>query len=121
MTKQAKFPQREILMMKQQMKEEQKPALHRKHQTIYLHLLGKKQKEIAEIVGVEYHAIGNYIRQYDQGGMEALQPKKIPAPPRMSEEQKKKLFHVLTTQTPNEVGFPQTANWTADLAIEWVK
>ena len=39
----------------------------------------------------------------------------------LTEEQDGKLYEVITTKTPDEVGFGLRKNWTADMARKWVK
>lgn len=39
----------------------------------------------------------------------------------MTPEQEAQLIRVITEQTPHDVGFSHTSNWTAKLAITWVE
>lgn len=39
----------------------------------------------------------------------------------MTEEQEKKLVEIVTTKTPDEVGFPPRKNWNAWIIMQWVK
>jgi len=37
------------------------------------------------------------------------------------DEQEQKLFEVITTYTPDQVGIPNRKNWDSNIACQWVK
>jgi len=45
---------------------------HNREQAIRLHLEGMNRRDIARIVAVHYVTVGDWIRRYEKGGMEAL-------------------------------------------------
>ncbi len=42
------------------------------------------------------------------------------APRLLTQEQEQQLFEVITTKTPDEVGFPNRKNWDSNIARQWV-
>ncbi|GAU78336.1 hypothetical protein F3D3_2969 [Fusibacter sp. 3D3] len=38
----------------------------------------------------------------------------------LNDDQEKKLFEVVTTKTPNEVGFENRKNWDCNLIAHWI-
>jgi putative transposase len=39
----------------------------------------------------------------------------------LTDEQEQKLFEVITTYTPDQVGIPNRKNWDSNIACQWVK
>ena len=67
------------------------PLVQRKMQALYFKSLGMPHKEIARCVGLGAHTIGNYIKSYADGGIEALKEIKIHRPVSALEEHAKTL------------------------------
>lgn len=116
------FSSQEILEMAHLMKTEKKTALERKYHAVYLHMIGKTNVEIAEALALCKQTVGTYLHDYYDHGIDGLVPvKQSGRPPKMSIEQKEELYQVMTEKTPHDVGFEHAYNWTAALAIQWVK
>jgi len=104
------------------MKKNKDKRLHIKYLVIINHLHGLQNVEIAMNIGLCAHTVGTYIRKYKEGGLDNLAPIPKPGAPRMlSEEQENQLVQVITTHTPDEVGFPFRKNWNSLLIKDWVK
>lgn len=116
------FTEQEIQGMKQRMKNEKDSVLHRKYQAIYLHMTGKTNIEIAEIISRCKQTVGTYLHTYFDKGLDALVPVKQTGRPKwLTKEQLATLKQVITAQTPHEAGFDHAYNWTAKLVILWVE
>jgi transposase len=112
----------QIEEIKEAMKQNKDKRMHIKFLVIINHLYGLQNVEIALNMGLCAHTIGTYIRKYKEGGLDNLHPApKSGAPHMLSEEQQKQLVQIVTTQTPDEVGFSFRKNWNAILIKEWVK
>ena len=73
-------------------------------------------------LGLCAHTVGAYIHKYNEDGLENLVPVPQTGAPRMlTKEQEQLLVEVVTTKTPDEVGFPFRKNWNAIIIKEWVK
>ncbi len=93
-----------------------------RYRCVYLYYDGRKTSDIANVFGIDQHTVNEYITSYKSKGIEGLEPKPIPgAPERLTEEQKAQLKDVLVNNTPADVGFDSCMNWTASLAVQWVK
>ncbi|WP_346930159.1 hypothetical protein [Clostridium sp.] len=73
---------------------------------------GLTNKKIAEMEGLEPHAVGNYIKNYKLNGLAGLEMKhSTGAKRKFNTEQESKIFEVITSMTPDEVGFEGRKNW----------
>ena len=61
------------------------------------------------------------ISKYNNGGLDGLSPKLSQVRPAQIPEQEKELALVITTKTPDEVGFPNRKNWYINIVQQWVK
>lgn len=110
-----------ILELETAMKETKNVRMYKRYSVVLKHFQGFKNKIIAEMEGLEEHAVGSYIKKYKSNGLEGLDMKKIPGAPRkLNTEQEEKLTYVITNNTPDEVGFQSVKNWTIKLICEWV-
>ena len=50
-------------------------VMYRKYLVIHLHMKGLTNTQIAEIVDLDYHTVGIYIKKYNSSGIEGLTPK----------------------------------------------
>lgn len=91
--------------------------------TVLYYLEGYKNCEIAELLKINAHTVSKYIKKYETGGInELLERKYSPGKPRLlTPEQEEKLVEVITTYTPDEVGFAPRKNWNLDIIREWIK
>jgi transposase len=107
--------------IKKLMRKTKEVVIHRKLQSILLHMKGYQNTRIAEIVGVDRKTVGRYIIQFKSGGVESLVPKKPPGrPSKISKCQEQEIYETIGNNTPEEVGFDGIKNWTAKIACEWV-
>ena len=94
----------------------------RRYDVIRLYLEGYRRWQISDALHISENSVGDYICMYEKGGIEALKIKKQPGKPRkLSIEQEKELYNIITTSTPEEAGVGVFANWTAPLACRLVK
>ena len=108
--------------IKAAMKQNKDKRMHIRYLVIINHLHGLQNTDIALNTGLCAHTVGTYIRKYKNGGLNNLVPGLHPgAPRRLSKEQEQQLVQVITTTTPDEVGFPFRKNWNCVLIKEWVK
>ena len=111
----------EIKELKKLMKTTRNKRLYIRYQTITLHLRGYSNKHISHIVDLCGHTVGTYIRRYKENGIAGLVPiKQTGKPKRLTDEQEKELVKVITTKTPDEVGFKNRKNWDTNIACKWV-
>ena len=95
--------------------------MYRKYLVIRLHMKGLTNTHIADIVDLDRQTVGIYINSYVNGGAEALIPKKSPGRPSfLTESQQQQVYDVISSKTPDEVGFDGIKNWTAKIACLWV-
>ena len=93
-----------------------------RYRCVYLYYDGRKKSDIANIFGIDQHTLNKYIESYKSNGIEGLEPKQIPgASEKLTEEQKAQLKDVIVNSRPADVGFDSCMNWTASLALQWVK
>lgn len=112
----------EIQEVKKAMKQAKDKRMHIRYLVIYLHLRNYSNSHIAKITNLCEHTVGNYIKAYKVNGLEGLvMGKSTGAPRQLTAEQEQALFKVITTKTPDEVGFPNRKNWDSNIAREWVR
>lgn len=112
----------EIKAVKAAMKTTKDKRMYQRYRVIYLHLRGYTNRSIAKEEGFCEHTIGTYISKYKEGGLDGLIPKPIPGAPRLlTPEQEQELAEVVTTKTPDEVGFPNRKNWYINIVQKWVE
>jgi len=112
----------EIKYFKKMMRETKDARMHIRYTVLMLHYRGYTNIHIAHILGLCEHTVGRYIRAYKARGIEGLKMGKSTGFPRfLTQEQEEILFKIITTQTPDEVGFGYRKNWTADIVRKWVK
>jgi transposase len=112
----------EIQAIKAAMKQTKDKRMYQRYRVIYLHLRGYTNRDIAKEEGFCEHTVGTYISKYNKEGLDGLRPKPNPGAPRLlTPEQEKELALIITTKTPDEVGFPNRKNWYINIVQEWVK
>lgn len=111
----------EIQAIKKAMKDSNDKRMYQRYLAILLHLKGSTNKDIAEDLDLCQHTIGTYIRKYKKEGISALDMNHSPGAPRLlTADQEKELVEVITTKTPDEVGFAPRKNWTIAIIRQWV-
>jgi putative transposase len=112
----------DIQEAKQAMKTTKDKRMFERYQTVYLHLCGKKNKDIAMILGRTPQTICSYLKAYRKNGLAGLELGHSPgAPKRLTPEQEKQVAELVATKHPVDVGFPAQYNWTAGLIGQWIK
>ncbi|QAA35314.1 IS630 family transposase [Clostridium manihotivorum] len=110
-----------ILELQAAMKKTKNIRMYKRYSVVLKHFQGFQNKVIAEMEGLEEHAVGSYIKKYKVNGLEGLAMKKPSGAPRkLSPEQEQELIYVITNNTPDEVGFEAIKNWTIKLICQWV-
>ncbi len=112
----------EIKVLKKLLRSTHNKRTHIRYQVLILHYRSYTNAHIARIMDLNPHTVGNYVNSYKTGGIEALNMGKTTGCPRLlTKEQEEKLYEVITTKTPDEVGFGYRKNWGANIACKWVK
>lgn len=96
--------------------------LFERYQAVKLVLEGRKQNEVAKIIGRTPHTIGHYMKDYRKDGLAGLEPKKQSGRPnRLSKEQQAEIRDIIANKTPADVGFNARYNWTLSLAAQLIE
>jgi transposase len=112
---------KDIDQLKKELKETKNIRMHKRYSVLLLHFQGFTNKKIAEMEGLEPHAVGNYIKSYKLNGLEGLGMNYSPgAPSKLNKEQEIKMIEIITNNTPDEVGFEGRKNWTIEIIRQWV-
>lgn len=112
----------QIQELKEAMKKTKDKRMFLRYHVVYLHLKGYKNIEIMKYVDICEHTVGTYVNAYKANGIAGLSMGKSTGAKRhLTSEQEQKLFEVITTQTPEQVGFPYRMNWDSNIARQWVK
>lgn len=107
---------------KSAMKATSDKRMYERYQCIALYLSGRSRKEIASILQRGLVTIGNYIHDYESGGLEALALGHSPGRPcRLTPEQEEELKQVIVEKRPADVGFPAQMNWNSPLIRDWIQ
>jgi transposase len=112
----------QIQAIKKAMKDTKNIRLYQRYRVIDLYLKGNTNRDIAKMEGFCEHTVGTYISKYKANGIDALGIKHGTGAPRfLTAEQEEKLVEVITTKTPDQVGFPSRKNWYINIVQQWVK
>ena len=121
MYKENRNEKEEIKNLKKILRTTDNKRLHIRYHVLILHYRGYTNIHIASIMDIDAHTVGKYIRSYENEGIEGLKMGKSTGTPRfLTQEQEQKLYEVITTKTPDEVGFGYRKNWNANIARKWV-
>lgn len=111
----------EIQNIKKAMKETKNKRMYQRYMVILYHLQGYTNNHISDIIDLCAHTVGTYIKKYKTQGISGLEMGHSPGAPRNpNSEQEKKLVEIITTKTPDEVGFSPRKNWTVAIIRQWV-
>jgi putative transposase len=101
----------EIQVLKKAMNDTKVKRMYQRYKVICLHIKGYTNLDIAALEGLDNHTVGIYVKNYKQNGIDGLLMKRSPGAPRLlTSEQEAILVEVVTTQTPDQVGFPNRKN-----------
>ena len=79
--------------------------MHKRYSVILRHFEGFINKRIAAMEGLEVHAVGNYIKNYNKSSLLGVEIKFSQQAKKLNKEQENKLVEIITTKTPDEVCF----------------
>lgn len=110
----------EIKELRAALKQTKNVRMHKRYSVLLRHFEGYNNKTIAQMEGLEPHAVGNYIKNYTSNGLAGLEMKKSTGAKRkFNIEQEAKIFEIVTNNTPDEVGFEGRKNWTIEIIRQW--
>lgn len=110
-----------IKILKKLLRTTDNKRMHIRYNVIILHYKGYTNVHIGKIMDLNEHTVGTYIKSYKEKGIDGLKMKKSTGcSSYLSKEQQEKLYEVITTKTPDEVGFGYRKNWNANIARQWV-
>ena len=110
-----------IQAVKASMKNTKGKRMYQRYLVILHHLKGFNNTQISEKVDLCQHTVGFYVNNYKANGLEGLALGHSPGAPRMlTSDQETTLVDVITSKTPDEVGFPNKKNWNVNLIKQWV-
>lgn len=81
---------------------------------------GESPEVVIKALGYHRSAVYQWLKLFDEGGIEALTFKKIPgAKPKLTTAQKKKVFDIVTMKNPEQLKFP-FALWTLGMVRQLI-
>lgn len=108
--------------IERRMKKEKDRRMFERYQAVHLFLKGMTRKEIGAIIGRDPKTASNYIRAYQEGGLDGLKMNHSPgAPRRLSPEQEEQFQRTVVEHLPHEIGFTSKFNWTLSLMGQYIK
>jgi len=111
----------EILELKEAIKNNSSKRMHIRYMVILNHLEGYTSRDIATSQNIDEHTVGKYIRAYKQRGLDGLIMGKSTGKPKfLTAQQEKNLLEIVTTKTPDEVGFKNRKNWDCKIIAQWI-
>lgn len=107
--------------LKSAMKETKDVRMYKRYLVILRHLEGASNVDIAKMVSLEQHAVGDYIRNYNIKGVSGLVMKhSTGARRKLNKDQEALIVKTVANKTPDEVGFESRKNWTIEIIRQWV-
>ncbi|WP_238475849.1 IS630 family transposase [Clostridium manihotivorum] len=107
--------------LKSIMKETKNVRMYKRYLVILRHLEGASNVDIAKMVSLDQHTVGDYIKNYKAKGLLGLVMKhSTGAPRKLSKDQEAMIVEIVTNKTPDEVGFESRKNWTIEIIRQWV-
>lgn len=111
----------EISELKNALNQTKNIRLYKRYSVLIKHFYGFTNKKIAQLEDIDEHTVGIYIKNYKLKGLDGL---KIAhgggAVRKINSQQEKILLEIVTTKTPEDVGFESRLNWTIELIRQWV-
>ena len=112
----------EIEAIKTAERKEKDKATLRRLLIVRLLLEGYSNKQVMQIVNCSQKTVYNCQTKYKANGLSGLSTKPKPGrDKKLTDEQERKLYEVIKTKLPSEVGFAPFSNWTSSLAVQWVQ
>jgi transposase len=82
---------------------------------------GESPEVVIKALGFHRSAVYQWLKRYEEGGIDALNFKKIPgAQPKLTAAQKKKIFDIVTMKNPEQLKFPFVL-WTLAMVRQLIK
>jgi transposase len=111
-----------IQKIKAAMKDNKDLRMHERYQIIIMVLRNEPYKRISETTGRSHGTICNYVKAYNEGGLEGLQMGHSSGRPRLlTPEQEHQVYQTIVNETPVDVGFPAKMNWTSPIIRKWIE
>lgn len=113
---------KELTILFQAMKQAKERRMYERYQAVYLYLQGYSYKQVADVIGRSDKTVYNYVKAYQQGGLDGLIMGVSPGAPRkLTLEQEQELVHTIIHSLPVDVGFPARHNWTLALIASFIE
>jgi putative transposase len=110
-----------IETLKKLMKEVDEPKMFVRYQVVYLFLLNYVVAEILLITGASQSNAYQWIHDFKERGLEALDYKGYPgAASKLTFWQKYYLKKVIVDKRPVDMGYPAKYNWTVRIIVDFV-
>ena len=110
-----------LQVVKKAIKDNRNKRMHIRYMVIYHHLKGISNVDIASMENLCDHTVGTYVNSYKQNGIQGLEMGKSTGAPRLLTcEQENQLVEIITTKTPDEVGFFPRKNWDSNIIRQLV-
>ncbi len=111
-----------IAMLKKLARKSRSAQQRRQYDIVRLNLEGWRKPEIAKIMDMSLQGIYKVLNRYKAKGVEGLILGKAKGRERkMTEEQERELYEVISKRLPKDVGLEPFCNWSAPLACQYVK
>ena len=111
----------DIKEIKNALKNTKNVRLYKRYSVLLKHFEGFTNRKIAEMENIDEHTVGIYIKNYKANKLDGLNMEhSCGKKRRINPEQEKLLVEIITTKTPDEVGFESRKNWTIELIRQWV-
>ncbi len=111
-----------IAMLKKYARKSRSAQQRRQYDIVRLNLEGWRKPEIAKIMDMSLQGIYKVLNRYKAKGVEGLILGKAKGRERkMTEEQERELYEVISKRLPKDVGLEPFCNWSAPLACQYVK
>lgn len=111
----------EMQELQKVIKDNASKRMHIHYMVILNHLEGYSNRAIAKTQNITAQTVGIYINTYKRLGLSGLVMGKSTGKPRfLSHDQEQELLEVITTKTPDQVGFENRKNWDCNLIAKWI-
>nr|WP_020062947.1 winged helix-turn-helix domain-containing protein [Bacillus sp. 123MFChir2] len=106
-----------------QEKQENNAFFRTRIMAVRLVMQGKLGKEVAEICGIHRQSVSEYVKRFNEGGMDLLLERKM-APGRacfLTDDQQQALKEIILTSTPTDQGLGSAVSWTTPVIQEYLR
>ena len=118
--KEKNYNKEKLLELEKAMKESKSLRMYKRYSVVIKHFQGFTNRKIAEIECLDAHTVSVYIKNYKSNGLNGLVMSISPGCPRtLNKKQEEQIVEIVTTKTPDEVGFYGRKNWTIELIRNW--